>query len=42
LREEAGVRFSVVHAGGEIGDGDAGFFDAETGAGAEPVLSIGG
>ena len=29
-------------ARGEVGDGDAGFFDAEAGAGAEPVLSEGG
>ena len=37
--EESGVGFGVVGFWNEVGDGDAGFFDAEAGAGAEPVLS---
>jgi len=42
LREEGGVGFGVVRGSGEIGDGDAGFVYAEAGAGAEPVLGVGG
>ena len=33
--------WSVGDLRGEVGDGDAGFFDAEAGAGAEPVLGEG-
>ena len=40
LREEAGVGFGGVGARREVHDGDAGFFDAEAGAGAEPVLGL--
>ena len=41
LGEEAGVRFGGVDARGKISDGDARFFDAEAGAGAEPILGKG-
>jgi hypothetical protein len=42
LGEETGVGAGVGGTRGEIGDGDAGFLDAEAGAGAEPVLAEGG
>src|SRR5258708_27641107 len=42
LGEEGGVGFGVVGARGEVGNGDAGFVDAEAGAGAEDVLGEGG
>jgi hypothetical protein len=42
LGKESGMSFGVVGARGEVGDGDAGFVDAEAGSGAEDVLGEGG
>ena len=41
LGEERGVIFGLVGAWGEVGDGEAGLFVAEAGAGAEPFLGRG-
>jgi len=38
LSEKSGMIFGGVRARCEIGDGEAGFFDTETGAGLEPGL----
>ena len=40
LGEERGVGFGGIGTGNEVGNRDAGLFDAETGAGAEPTLFL--
>ncbi len=40
LGEERGVRLGRVGSHHEVGNGDAGLFDAEAGAGAEPTLFL--
>ncbi len=40
LGEERGVGPGGIGTGNEVGNRDAGLFDAETGAGAEPTLFL--